>query len=234
MRMDEGGVVTRVLIATASEVTRSWFAAFPSRPHGLSIVGIAVPDAELSERVHELAPDVVVVDVTDNELETITSSLESIGDAAVDVILLTDGERWHTPTSELVRFGVRAVLSRRPTIDELESTVQAVSAGLVVLDPGVFEGLVPADDGVAAATGMTGSAVRASPAFRFPAQPLTPREIDVLNALAEGHGNKQIAARLEISEHTVKTHLAAIFEKLDASNRTEAVMAGARLGFLLL
>jgi DNA-binding NarL/FixJ family response regulator len=65
-------------------------------------------------------------------------------------------------------------------------------------------------------------------------EPLTPREIDVLNALADGLGNKQIAARLAISEHTVKTHLAAIFEKLDVSNRTEAVTAGARLGLILL
>jgi DNA-binding NarL/FixJ family response regulator len=226
--------VTRVLIVTASEITRSWFAAFASRPDRLSIVGISTLDAELPARVHDLDPEVVVVDVADSELETITSSLESIGDAAVGVILLMDGERFQMAPSDLVRGGVRAVLSPQPTVEELESTIHAVAAGLVVLDPRALEAFERIDDGVASATRATGSAIRGSPASRFPAQPLTPREVDVLNALAEGLGNKQIAARLAISEHTVKTHLAAIFEKLEASNRTEAVMAGARLGLLLL
>ena len=59
---------------------------------------------------------------------------------------------------------------------------------------------------------------------------LTAREIEVLRALADGLGNKQIAARLAISEHTVKFHVASIFEKLGAASRTEAVTMGIRLG----
>lgn len=226
--------MTRVLVVTASEITRSWFAAFPSRPNGLSIVGVSTLDAELPVHVHDLDPEVVVVDVADGELERIASSLESIGSAAIDVVLLMDGERLQTEPSDLVRAGVRAVLPAQPTVEELESAIHAVAAGLVVLDPRAFEALGRSDDGVASAMRATRAAIGASPAARLPAQPLTPREVDVLNALAEGLVNKQIAARLGISEHTVKTHLAAIFEKLDASNRTEAVMAGARLGLLLL
>jgi DNA-binding CsgD family transcriptional regulator len=67
-----------------------------------------------------------------------------------------------------------------------------------------------------------------------PASPLTPREVEVLGMLAEGLGNKQIAARLGISEHTVKFHVASIFTKLHASSRTEAVTIGARAGVILL
>jgi DNA-binding NarL/FixJ family response regulator len=68
----------------------------------------------------------------------------------------------------------------------------------------------------------------------FPNQALTPREIEVLGMLAEGLGNKTIARRLGISEHTVKFHVGSIFTKLNASSRTEAVTLGARQGLIML
>jgi DNA-binding CsgD family transcriptional regulator len=67
-----------------------------------------------------------------------------------------------------------------------------------------------------------------------PPEPLTAREAQILALLAEGLVNKQIAARLGISRHTVKTHLAALFHKLGVSTRAEAVAAGARAGVILL
>ena len=67
-----------------------------------------------------------------------------------------------------------------------------------------------------------------------PGQALTPREIEVLGMLAEGLGNKEIAWRLQISEHTVKFHVASILSKLDASSRTEAVTVGFRQGLIML
>jgi len=63
---------------------------------------------------------------------------------------------------------------------------------------------------------------------------LTQREREILALLADGFGNKQIAARLGISTNTVKTHLELLFDKLDVSSRTEAVTAAARMGLLLL
>lgn len=67
-----------------------------------------------------------------------------------------------------------------------------------------------------------------------PVEPLTPRETDVLHLLAEGLSNKGIAARLGISDQTVKFHVAAISGKLGAANRTEAVRLAVRLGLLTL
>jgi two-component system, NarL family, response regulator YdfI len=214
--------MTRLLLVTGSPRTRSWFDALPSRASGLLLIGITTLDA-LTMRMHELDPDVVLIDATDGESESVIASLETIGSAGVDVILLADRERLPVTPGDFVRVGVRAVLSPQPTLDELESALRAVSAGLVVLDPGALDGFT-----------QRAGAIQTTSALGVSDQPLTPREIDVLNALAEGLGNKQIAARLDISEHTVKTHLSAIFEKLETSNRTEAVMAGARLGLLLL
>jgi DNA-binding NarL/FixJ family response regulator len=72
------------------------------------------------------------------------------------------------------------------------------------------------------------------PGARHDAERLTSREIDVLGELARGASNKAIAARLAISEHTVKFHIASIFAKLAVSSRTEAVTHGVRLGLIML
>ena len=63
---------------------------------------------------------------------------------------------------------------------------------------------------------------------------LTPRELEVLDLVAEGLSNKAIAARLDISEHTVKFHVSSLFGKLGAGNRTDAVRRGVRLGLITL
>lgn len=84
----------------------------------------------------------------------------------------------------------------------------------------------------------SGALVLAEPALEDPATPsglaLTPRELEVLAAMADGASNKAIARRLGISFHTVKFHVASILEKLDADSRTEAVAEGARLGLIML
>jgi two-component system, NarL family, response regulator YdfI len=215
----------RVLIAAASEFAHSWFAAFPAQTETLSIVGILRLDRALPTRVHELAPDVIVLDAADTDAESLAQILESVSDPAVDIVVLSNGETVRANRPDLMRTGVRAILFNQPTVEELEAVIRAIAAGFVVLDLNSFEAIGRTDDSAVPAMTSNNEVATAS---------LTPREIDVLNALAEGLGNKQIAARLGISEHTVKTHLAAVFEKLEASNRTEAVMAGARLGLILL
>lgn len=116
------------------------------------------------------------------------------------------------------RSGVRAVISRTAGADAIAAAVEAAAAGLVVL---------PAD---ALAEVPAGTAARAA----APPEPLSAREAQILALLAEGLVNKQIAVRLGISRHTVKTHLAALFHKLGVSTRAEAVATGARAGVILL
>jgi two-component system, NarL family, response regulator YdfI len=217
---DAAAPVLRVLIAPASELARSWFAGFPRETDELSIVGIVPLDDDLPAQIHELAPDVVVLDA-----EGIAQFLERVADPAIDIVVIQNGETGRADQLELIGAGVGAILSHHPTLEELEVVIRAVRAGFLVVDPDSLDTI--GRNGTSAVPAMTTETSVAT-------APLTPREIDVLNGLAEGLGNKQIAVRLRISEHTVKTHLAAIFEKLDASNRTEAVMAGARLGLVLL
>ena len=116
--------------------------------------------------------------------------------------------------------GASGVLALDADADELIAAVRAAAAGLVVMQPSVVAGLAGA---------------LSSPTVRQPVRaPLSAREREVLALLAEGLPNKVIAPRLGITEHTVKTHVAAVYEKLHARNRAEAVMAAARQGLLLL
>jgi DNA-binding NarL/FixJ family response regulator len=104
----------------------------------------------------------------------------------------------------------------------LHAAVQAAAAGLTVLPARL------------AAELLAGRAALEPLALPTEGEPLTPREREVLDLLAEGLANKAIARRLNISEHTVKFHIGAIYDKLDVSSRTEAVRQGAHRGLITL
>lgn len=137
----------------------------------------------------------------------------ALADSAAAVIVLSDDPQW---TAEALHSGVRAVLPRELTAAEIVAAVQAAAAGLVVLHPRDLEAMLP--------TVQPARAIEA----------LSPREIEVLGMMAEGISNKEIAARLGISEHTVKFHVASIMGKLHAGTRTEAVMLGVRMGLIMI
>jgi DNA-binding NarL/FixJ family response regulator len=124
--------------------------------------------------------------------------------------------------AQLARAGLRgwACLARDVDGDQLDLAVRSAEAGLVVMD-------LPL-----AATSLAALATIASP---LPlTEPLTPRELQVLQLVAQGLPNKGIARRLGISENTAKFHVASLCGKLGASSRTEAVTIAARRGLILL
>lgn len=122
---------------------------------------------------------------------------------------------------EALRSGVRAILPGDMSSDQIVASLEAAAAGLIVLHPAEVEAMFPA-------------AEPTSSALAELIEPLTPRESEVLQMLASGLANKEIATRLAISEHTVKFHVASILGKLGAASRTEAVTLGIRRGLVLL
>jgi DNA-binding NarL/FixJ family response regulator len=131
-------------------------------------------------------------------------------DMAIDLplVVLTDD----LSPQEVVRMGARAALPRNSSPAQIVAALHAAAAGLVAL---------PAE---------SLPTLSGTPA-EIP-EPLTPREMDVLEMLAEGLSNKLIADRLGISDHTAKFHVNSILAKLSAGTRTEAVMRGLRLGLI--
>jgi two-component system nitrate/nitrite response regulator NarL len=117
-------------------------------------------------------------------------------------------------TALALRWGVRAMLHRGASAAQIVAALQAAGAGLIV---------VPAQSG--------SSVIQAADA-EGDVEALTPREMETFEMLAEGFSNKQIAAKLQVSEHTAKFHVNSILSKLHAGTRTEAVMRGLRKGIL--
>lgn len=181
-------------------------------------VRVAAPGAPLAEQVERARPDVVLVDHGPDGGARWLRELAALPQPP-PVVRLADAARGE-PGADALRSGIRGVLPRDASAEELGAAIEAAAAGLVVLHPA----LAPAR--VLAAAGRP----RLPPAD----QPLTAREIEILGMMAEGLGNKRIAARLGISAHTVKFHVASLFTKLDARTRTEAVTIGLRRGLILI
>ena len=130
------------------------------------------------------------------------------------IVLVGDGG-WN---AALLRLGVRAILPHDATSAEIAASVTAAAAGLAAIDPSELESLL----------GEPAAQALSEPG------PLTARELEVLRMLADGVANKNIAWQLQISEHTVKFHVAQILAKLNAGTRTEAVTIGIRKGLIMV
>jgi DNA-binding NarL/FixJ family response regulator len=150
-------------------------------------------------------------------LDTLTAQRYS--DSPRSAVVLSDDP---SQPVQLARAGLRgwACLARDVDADQLDLAVRSAEAGLVLLD-------LPL-----AATSLTIPATIAAPAP--PSEPLTARELQVLQLVAQGLPNKGIARRLGISDNTAKFHVASLTGKLGASSRTEAVTLAARRGLILL
>ena len=215
--------MTRVLVAASSAVTRAGLEAILAREPAFTVVG-GGGVATIGEDVSEYDPDVVLVELagSDDDMLTLLHALAIDTDdgthAAPALVLLTD-DRDPVHAVEALRAGVRSLLARDAGAAEIVAAVAAVAAGLVAIAH-EWADVLRSTLGVERAA-RDGEA-------------LTPREAEVLRLIAEGLGNKQIAARLAISEHTVKFHVASVFAKIRASTRAEAVMIGARRGLIVL
>ena len=122
----------------------------------------------------------------------------------------------------LVNYPLWGILPLETGETELEAAIQALGEGLCVGAPSLLRGMLVRRPNSEA------------DADEFNTQPLTERELEVLQLAAEGLANKQIALSLGISEHTVKFHLSSIYTKLGVTSRTEAVRAGVRGGLVAL
>lgn len=190
---------------------------------GVQIAGVASDIASADEELLDGDADVLLVDGARESAEEIFEKLrEKELLAEVPVMLLA--EQASGPWSaQAVRAGLRGILPANVGADLLVAGLAAVGQGLVVLHPEQMAA-VATGAGVSSEDEVSSETLEA----------LTSREKEVLRMLASGLGNKQIAAELRISEHTVKFHVASVFGKLGVSTRAEAVAIGMRRGLILL
>jgi two-component system, NarL family, response regulator YdfI len=203
----------QLLIAAPAAVMRAGLEALIASQPGLALVAKPVDILDLEEAIVENRPDVVVM------FGTSSIDADHIPADAPPIVVITDDRdgEWIRD-----RFGgpIRAVLPGDAFPEEILAAIESVAVGLAVARPADLRSLT------------LGSRPRAR--LEKGERSLSPREIEVLRMIADGLGNKSIAFRLGISDHTVKFHVASIMGKLGASSRTEAVTEGLRRGLIPL
>jgi DNA-binding NarL/FixJ family response regulator len=217
--------VTRVAIVATAAV-RAGLEALVARSPSLTITAAVASVDALAGDPRLASSEVVLLHAT--AIELLPRDLDALPPIPIVVLLRETPPRDAMTT--LLAAGARGVLPDDATIEEIAAAVEAAAAGLVVVSADQVGDLVGSRAAAAPPGDFPGARRRSSE--RVPA--LTPREREILTMLAEGLPNKMIASRLGISDHTVKTHLEAVFDKLGASNRAEAVARAVRTGLLLL
>jgi NarL family two-component system response regulator YdfI len=213
MSKRSGGGAIRIAVAATSAVRRAGLESIIRSLPEFQLVGSFGAVASLVSFARSTELDVIIIE-SDSIRDLL---LESTLDAAI--VLLTE-VRDARSISRLLRSGVRAILPRESASDDILSAIYAAYDGLVLLS-------TPAAESLAAVYGDHPLEVESELS-----EEITSRETEVLRMLAEGLVNKDIAARLGISEHTVKFHISSILDKLGASTRTEAVTLGIRRGLI--
>ena len=212
----------RILIVDDHTVVRDGLSAMLERQPDFSVVGEAGNGSEAVERAVDLEPDVTLMDLRMPEMDGVEAMrLIRERDPEAKFIVLTtfDTDEY---IFDAIQAGAKWYLLKDTSRDELFRAVRTVHRGESLMEPGVAAKVL---DRLAQ---LSRHGAGAGP------EVLSEREVGVLQQMARGAANKEIAGSLSISESTVKTHVANIFQKLDVSHRTEAVTAALQRGIIRL
>jgi len=208
----------RVLIVSANPLARGGLAAMLEGMVGVKAVG-STGTAEAASIAGKLLPDVVLLDVGDGELEELDAIARLAAAQPGLPIVALAGEP--NALTQALAFRASALLPVAVDPPTLAAALFASARGLVSIPRQEIATLLPHDE-------------RIEPAVNAPTESLTPRELEVLQLMARGLTNRQIAGRLRISEHTVKFHAGAVLGKMNARSRAEAVARAIGLGWILV
>lgn len=205
-----------VLIADDHPMVRQGLRVFLELQPDIEVVGEAADGAQAARLAQELQPDVVLLDLVMPGTDGVTA-IELMAEAAVDsrVLIVTSFGEYRTVVPA-IRAGARGYVSKEVEPSALAAAIRAVAAGHVLLGPEVAAALLSGD-----ASQTPDNAAGADPQ-------LTAREREVLDLIARGRSNREIARALTVSEKTVKTHVSSVLMKLGVADRTQAALWAVR------
>ncbi|HEX4032257.1 MAG TPA: response regulator transcription factor [Terracidiphilus sp.] len=202
----------RVLVVEDHNVVRQGLVALLNVAEGLEVVAEAADGVEAITQFRKHKPDVTLIDLRlprMSGVDVIQRVRMETPQARLIVLTTYDGDE---DIYRALKAGAKAYLLKGMTSEELISTIRLVHEGKSHIPPAIAEKL----------------------AERMGAEELTPREFDVLEQIVYGKSNKEIAAELDVSEATVKTHINSLLGKLGVSDRTQAATAAIQRGIVPL
>jgi len=211
--------VTRVVVADDQPVVLHGFAAIIDAAPDLEVVGTARDGRELLGLVARTRPDVAVVDVRMPVLDGIAATARIGAEHPSTRVLVLTTFDLDEFVYDALRAGASGFLLKDVTADRLVEAVRLVAEGSMLLGPNVTRRLV--EDFTARTPAPVPGVVE-----------LTPRELEVLRAVARGLTNVEIGAELWIAETTVKTHVSEALRKLDCRDRVQLVIAAYESGLV--
>jgi DNA-binding NarL/FixJ family response regulator len=201
----------RVLLVDDQIIIRQGLASLLETKSHIQVVGDADNGKTALEQVELLQPDIVLMDIRMPIMDGVTATQQisqRFPDVKVLVLTTFDDDEY---VLQAMRCGARGYLLKDTLSDELAEAIRLVHKGHTHMGPGLFEKTL--------ATSST-----ASPPIPPKFAELTPREREVLQLIAIGASNREIAEALSISERTVKNHMSNIFNRLDLRDRTQAAL----------
>lgn len=210
------GQKIRVVIVDDQPLIRMGFRMVLEADDDIQVVGEASNGLEGVEAVRRLSPDVVLMDVRMPVLNGIEATYQITRETASKVIILTTFDLDEYAFSAL-RAGASAFLLKDSQPEDLVRAVRVVNGGESIVAPRITKRLV--EEYVARP-----ETVPANPAYSALVSALTPREREIVGAIAEGLSNAEIAAKFFVSETTVKTHVRSILTKLNVRDRVQVVV----------
>jgi DNA-binding NarL/FixJ family response regulator len=197
----------------------------------IQVVGQAANGREALEQATVLHPEVILMDVRMPEMDGVAATRElSRRFPEIGVIILTTFEDDETVFDALAA-GARGYLLKDVSSEEMADAVRKVAAGEALIQPRITRKVLAEFSRLATATDKPAPAKTGSASGSLPS-PLTERELEVLQALAHGLSNREIAGKLVITEGTVKNHVSNLIDKLGVRDRTQAVLKGQELGLI--
>jgi DNA-binding NarL/FixJ family response regulator len=222
--MSSPGPQVRIVVADDQQVVRAGFAALLATQPDFTVVGTAADGAEAVRLCRELGADVVLMDVRMPGMDGIEATRQLASTAPGPRILILTTFDLDEYVYDALCAGASGFLLKDVTAERLFDAVRVVAAGEALLAPAVTQRLIS-------------EFARLRPSSQVPAgagiADLTPRETEVLRLVANGLSNPEIAARLVVTEETVKTHVSRILTKLGLRDRTQAVVAAYESGLVV-